>query len=208
MKNGGVHYLFVDSVFSKAEVYIHWDDIYVGEVLSSFLRIVYAQSILRFGGISVHASAVVLKKRAYLFMGKSGTGKSTHASLWLKCFAGCELLNDDNPVIKLIDNQVMAYGTPWSGKTPCYRNLSFPVAGMVRLRQACFNSFVRQKEVTAFITLLPGCSVLRENQNLYDALCDSLVTMTERVPVGVLNCLPDENAARVCLYGLDVQAGK
>ena len=48
-----------------------------------------------------HASVVTNKGLAYLFLGKSGTGKSTHSRSWLSYIAGTKLLNDDNPAIGL-----------------------------------------------------------------------------------------------------------
>ena len=104
----------------------------------------------------------------------------------------------DNPILRIQDGQVVAYGTPWSGKTPCYRNLSFPVDGMVRLRQAQTNRFTPCRGTEAFIQLLPGCSVIRQDRRLYEALCDTLVKMADMVPVGRLDCQPDEEAARLC----------
>ena len=40
--------------------------------------------LVDFGGIMLHSSAVAYKGEAYLFSANSGTGKSTHTSLWLK----------------------------------------------------------------------------------------------------------------------------
>ena len=45
---------------------------------SSFYR-----QLLGFDGMLLHASAVVVDDRAYLFTANSGTGKSTHTALWL-----------------------------------------------------------------------------------------------------------------------------
>ena len=57
-----------------------------------------------------------------MLLGKSGTGKSTHSRLWLKYIPDTKLLNDDNPAVRIMDNNtIMIYGTPWSGKTPCYK---------------------------------------------------------------------------------------
>ena len=139
---------------------IHWNERHAGEILSLLLRLVYSQAILYRNGIALHASVVALDGKGYLFMGNSGTGKSTHASLWIGLFPGCELLNDDNPVVRIEEEGVMVYGTPWSGKTACYRNQRFPVRGIVRLVQAPHNRFIRQEEVDAFITVLPGCCLL------------------------------------------------
>lgn len=196
--NGVVHCVHTDDRFTLATALLHRSDPRAGEVLCSMLRIVFSQAVLCRGGISLHASAVALNGKAYLFMGKSGTGKSTHAALWLRCFPGSSLLNDDNPVVCIVDGQAVAYGTPWSGKTPCYKNESFALGGIVRLVQAGANRFIPQEGVDAFITVLPGCSVIHKDTKLHEQLCNTLVRLTAQVPVGVLECLPDEEAARLC----------
>ena len=104
--------------------------------------------------------------------------------------------------VRRVGDGAVAYGTPWSGKTPCYRNLSYPIGGMVRLSQAPANRFVRRREVDAFVVLYPGCSVITDDERLNGALCDTLARLTERVTVGTLECLPDEAAARLCWQNL------
>lgn len=197
------HYAVSDSCFKRTDAYINKCDRYAGEVVSSLLRMVYSQAVIPYGGISVHASAVILDGKAYLFMGKSGTGKSTHSALWMKAFSGCELMNDDNPVITLDGEKVTASGTPWSGKTPCYRNISAPVGGIVRLKQAGFNKFLPLNAAGLFINLLPGCSVIRKSVSLQDEMHNTLARVSEHVRGGMMECLPDVEAAAVCRYGIE-----
>lgn len=197
-EQGSEHQMHTDRRFTQAQATINWSDPYAGAVLCSLLRIAFAQAVVYHRAVSIHASVVHLDGKAYLFMGKSGTGKSTHSALWQETFEGCELLNDDNPTLRLTDEGVMAYGTPWSGKTPCYKNSCFPLAGMVRLRQAQQNRYTEQKDITAFITVLPGCSVIRKDTQQYDTLCATLLEITEKVKVGTLECLPNKEAAMVC----------
>lgn len=197
-EQGSEHQMHTDRRFTQAQATINWSDPYAGAVLCSLLRIAFAQAVVYHRAVSIHASVVHLDGKAYLFMGKSGTGKSTHSALWQETFEGCELLNDDNPTLRLTDKGVMAYGTPWSGKTPCYKNSCFPLAGMVRLRQAQQNRYTEQKDITAFITVLPGCSVIRKDTQQYDTLCATLLEITEKVKVGTLECLPNKEAAMVC----------
>ena len=197
-EQGSEHQMHTDRRFTQAQATINWSDPYAGAVLCSLLRIAFAQAVVYRRAVSIHASVVHLDGKAYLFMGKSGTGKSTHSALWQETFEGCELLNDDNPTLRLTDKGVMAYGTPWSGKTPCYKNSCFPLAGMVRLRQAQQNRYTAQKDITAFITVLPGCSVIRKDTQQYDTLCATLLEITEKVKVGTLECLPNKEAAMVC----------
>lgn len=197
-QGGTLHVMQADRCFSVVSVFLHEEDKRAGHALSSLLRIAYSQAVLYRDAVSIHASAVFCENQAFLFMGKSGTGKSTHSALWLKYIPGTELLNDDNPTLRIVNGRVYAYGTPWSGKTPCYKPLSYPVGGMVRLKQASVNRFVRQQEVEAFIALFPGCCVIHQDAELRACLYDTLIRMVEQVPVGVLECRPDEEAALLC----------
>lgn len=197
-QGGALHVMEASRDFSTVRVYLHEGDKWIRHALSSLLRIAYSQAVLYWDAVSIHASAVFCEDRAFLFMGKSGTGKSTHSALWLKYIPGTELLNDDNPTLRIVEGNVYAYGTPWSGKTPCYKPLSYPVGGMVRLKQAPVNRFLRQKDVEAFITLFPGCCAIHQDAELRACLYDTLIRMVEQVPVGILECRPDEEAALLC----------
>lgn len=198
-EGGDVSYIMeADESFGSIRARVKWTDRYAGVALTSMLRIAFAQAILPHNAVSVHSSAVVCDGKAVLFMGKSGTGKSTHSALWIKHIPGTELLNDDNPIVRVVDGAVMVYGSPWSGKTPCYKNASAPVAAMVKLKQGLHNCFEHKSDVAAFVALLPGCSVLRSSTALNEALYETLGLVTETVCVGELECLPDEEAAVLC----------
>ena len=73
------------------------------------------------GAIAIHSSVLVKDDFAVLCLGESGTGKSTHTRLWREHIDGAFLLNDDSPFLRVEDGKVWAYGSPWSGKTPCYK---------------------------------------------------------------------------------------
>ena len=108
--------------------------------IDNALMILFALATAGQGVALFHSSTVSFGDKAYMFLGVSGTGKSTHSSLWLKYIEGTELLNDDNPVVRVgEDGTATVYGSPWSGKTPCYRNLSYPLGGIVLLSQAPYN---------------------------------------------------------------------
>ncbi|EJX08743.1 hypothetical protein EVA_03179 [gut metagenome] len=151
------------------------------------------------GCIAIHSSTICWNRRCVLFLGESGTGKSTHTKLWLKHIAGAHLLNDDSPVLRVLpDGAVWVYGSPWSGKTPCYRNEAYPVAGLVRLSQAPENRIRRLPVVQAFGALHPSCPPdFALDDRLYDPLCDTLNGVLLGAPVFHLACLPDEAAARL-----------
>lgn len=203
VENSIVHVMVADSIFDSAMAYLRPEDPSVGAVLSSMIRILYAQAVIEHDGVSVHASCVSQNGRSFLFLGKSGTGKSTHARQWLEAFPDCHLLNDDNPVLRIEGGRVMAYGTPWSGKTPCYKNECYPVAGIARLQQAATNRFALLDGPDAFVALLPSCSSIRQDAHLQESLHNTLIRVAELVTIGRMDCLPDREAARKCALSID-----
>ena len=145
-----------------------------------------------------HAAVVSRKGRGYMFLGKSGTGKSTHARLWLQHIEGTELMNDDNPVVRIIDGQAVVYGSPWSGKTPCYRNVSCPLAGIVLLSQAPYNKIHRVSGLEAYVSLVSSISGKRWDSRIADGLHHTENELVSTVPIWHLECLPDKEAATLC----------
>ena len=197
------HTMMVDACFSQETIYLDMDDTNISAVLSSMIHILFSQAILYYGGISVHASAVSFEGKGYLFLGKSGTGKSTHSRMWMNRFAACTLLNDDNPVIRIVDGEVKAYGTPWSGKTACYKNESVTVAGIVRLCQSADNRYTRIHEAEAFAAVLPSCSAILSDRKLTESLYDNVISVCEKTQIGHLECRPDTESAQLCYNNLN-----
>lgn len=168
-------------------------------------------SLLRFGlwvmfgvainplhAIAIHSSVIVKDGGAVMFLGESGTGKSTHTRLWRENIEGAKLLNDDSPIIRCVDGVPTVFGSAWSGKTPCYINKSFPIRGIVRLSQAPHNAMRRHSTIAALGALLPSCppSFAYDNE-LQDNICETLSEVLAKVPVYHLECLPDAAAAQL-----------
>lgn len=146
----------------------------------------------------VRSSAIVCNGRAVLFLGESGTGKSTHTRLWRENIAGAVLLNDDSPFIGFVDGRATAFGAPWSGKTPCYKQEHYPIAAIVRLSQAPHNAIRPLRSVHAIGALLPSLTpAFGYDDELQDRMLATLSKIISQVPVYHLECLPDAAAARL-----------
>ncbi|MDE7473761.1 MAG: hypothetical protein K2M68_09290 [Muribaculaceae bacterium] len=156
------------------------------------------------GTLLIHSSAVMFEDKAYLFQGKSGTGKSTHATLWVDNIAGAELLNDDNPVIRFgADGVAMAYGSPWSGKTPCYRNVKAPIGAMVRIVRDRENTLKRLAPLTAYASLTASVFYLPfMSDKLKEMRHKTIERLVGAVPCCEMHCRPDAEAAMTCMNGL------
>lgn len=186
--------------FEKATICINKDVSNIHVAFCQAIKIVYGMNIRKQNAFSFHASCVIKEGKAILFHAPSGTGKSTHSLQWMKAFPDTELLNDDHPIVRIWpDGRVIAYGSPWSGKTPCYKNLSAPVAAFVRINRAKENKIHRLRPVEAYASLMPSCtSKVKWNPEITEAQHQTLEKIISSVPCYQLDCLPNEDAARVC----------
>jgi hypothetical protein len=166
-------------------------------VLRFALWIAFGVAALHRQTVAVHASAIVYGGKSVLFLGESGTGKSTHTGLWLKHIPGTELLNDDSPFINASDG-IRVYGSPWSGKTPCYKPVQTPIAAIVRLRQAASNTIRRLNGLESIGALLPSCPPeFACDPALSGYIYNILSVVLQQTPVYSLACLPDAAAAEL-----------
>ena len=184
--------------FSQATIATRGEDAMRTFAVNNALMLVYAFSAAEMGTLLIHASVIKNNHRGYLFLGKSGTGKSTHSRLWLKHIANSELLNDDNPVITVGKDGATVYGSPWSGKTPCYKNDSAPIGAFVRIKQEPTNHIGREGALQAFAVLLPSMSTMKWDKRVHGGICDSVSRLIELTPLYTLGCRPDQEAAEVC----------
>ena len=197
-----MRYMALSPDFRRAALMLAPADPWAGFVIDSMLRIFFSQVAVLESSFLIHASAVVSESGAHLFMGKSGTGKSTHSSLWIRNFKDCSLLNDDNPLVTIgSDGVSTAHGTPWSGKTECWRNLCASLVSMTRLRQAPANVYTPLSDIEAFVAVMPGVSVISHCRWLYAMACDTISRLLPAVRVGLMECLPDDDAAIACRRG-------
>lgn len=147
-------------------------------------------------GFFLHASAVEVEHKAYLFSARSGTGKSTHTKLWQKHFGADKalIINDDKPAIKIEDHHCMVYGTPFSGKTDENLNRCAPLQGICMIERGSENKIWRIEAGEA-IPLLFQQTILPRNQQFIDLLFPMIETLLRQVPIYRMQCNISEEAA-------------
>lgn len=164
--------------------------------IDNSIMIAFAFCTARHDCLLMHSSVPVKDGRGYLFQGKSGTGKSTHCELWLEHIPGTERINDDNPVVRIMaDGTAWVFGSPWSGKTPIYKNVGYPIQGFLRLHQAPHNKIRRVSKLEGFASILSSCSTMIWDKPSYNAICDTISQIAAKVGNYDLECLPDRDAA-------------
>lgn len=198
--------LLCDADFTRGMLHIDAECQDVRFCIDNGLMLMYAFRTAPLMTLEMHAAVVVKRgdeAKGYLFLGHSGTGKSTHARQWLAAFEDAWLLNDDNPILRVMDNgEVRVYGSPWSGKTPCYKNESAPVGGIIKLSQAPENKIQTISLPQAYAYMLSSASGLKMEQTMADNMFETIKHIITHIPCYHLACLPNEEAARVCWVGV------
>lgn len=191
--------LQADKNFSTFRCALNGNDLMRSFGLNNAFMIAFAFSSSFHETLLIHASLVRHKGYGYAFTAKSGTGKSTHTGLWLRHIEGCDLMNDDNPIIRIIDNMPYIYGSPWSGKTPCYRNIKAKLGAITLIERSSENSVEKLSPVEAFVKILPACSSMKWDKTIYRNTYNNVIKLIECSDNNyILHCRPDKEAAIIC----------
>lgn len=188
--------LLTDIKYRKGTLII---DEYPKYAIDSALMVMYALSTATKSTLLFHSSVVMENGYGYMFLGKSGTGKSTHSQLWLDTIQGVALLNDDNPVVRTYPGGISyVYGSPWSGKTPCYKNDYSALGGIVMLGQAKKNKITRIDEEEAYTDIIMSVSGTRWDSRVKTGQHKTAMQLLHYVPLYHLDCRADREAAIIC----------
>ena len=156
----------------------------------------FYRQLLYFDGMMLHASAVELDGRAYLFSGPCGMGKSTHTRLWQQVFCeSAQIFNDDKPALRRLDDRWYAYGTPWCGKDGINQNKKIPLGGICFLKRGQENVIRRlsQREATSLV-ISQTMRRFKDTNNL-DLMLSHVGKLVQEIPVYELENRPEPAAA-------------
>lgn len=178
---------------------INYSDAYL-ETIAVHRKI--ADEMLNYDTILFHGSAIVMDGETYLFTAKSGTGKSTHTRLWREVFGErVYMLNDDKPLLKMTDNGIIVYGTPWDGKHRLSRNTSAPLKAVCFLERDTINHIQPMSARDAF-SIAWQQSYHPTEQTAAVKLLELLEKLLEQVKWHRLGCNMDTEAAKISYEGM------
>ena len=169
-------------------------------VLPSFCEVAcacraFCNEIWKYNAILFHSSVVEVNHRAVAFTAQSGTGKTTHTLLWKELLGDdLTIINGDKPIVRLLNDILYVYGTPWKGKE------SFGINAKSKLTDICFierdtvNSVEKFKKENAVdrifnqILLPKDASGLKKTLELVDLLLS-------KCNLWIIRCNTDISAA-------------
>lgn len=159
--------------------------------------------LIGFDGFMLHASAIEVEGKAYLFSADSGVGKSTHTRLWQEVF-GTErvsIINDDKPALRIINGVWHACGTPWCGKDGQNRNCCVPVEGICFLERAEQNSISPYGDHDIVYRILSQ-TYRSANMQINAKLLELLANLIDSVKLWHLCCNMEHEAARIAFEAM------
>lgn len=146
----------------------------------------------------MHCSAISYKGNAILFTAPSGTGKSTHSRLWKKHFGDdVDMINDDKPLLRIIDGKIYACGTPWDGKHHLSNNVMLPVKAIVVLSQSRENVIGKASKQELLYHIL-NQTIRPENPVLMNKALAFIEKMIRAIPAYKLGCNISDEAVTTC----------
>lgn len=166
----------------------------------------FYHKLLDFNGFMLHASAVAMNNKAYLFSAKSGTGKSTHTELWQRYFGEDRalIINDDKPAICFIDNQFYVYGTPWSGKSDKNIDIKVPLHSIIFIEQAKEN-WINKIDTRQAIKLILEQTLRPKDVEKMDGLLVLLDKLLKTIPIYKMGCDISKNAVELAYNTLRIE---
>lgn len=151
-----------------------------------------------------HGSALALDGNGYIFTAPSGTGKSTHSRLWAEHFGErCTIINDDKPLLKVNENQLLCYGSPWNGKHRIDSNIVVPVKAIVYLTRDSFNHIEKKRAIDLFDKLFLQTfrpDGIAKREKVFSLLAESV----KLVDIYQLGCTMDPQAAVIAYEGMNL----
>lgn len=148
-------------------------------------------------GLIFHCSAVMVDDGAYLFTAPSGTGKSTHTRLWRELLGDkAVMINDDKPIIRLIDGEFYVYGTPWMGKHNLGTNARAKLKAICKIRQEKENTIEKIQPAQMLVMVLNQTLRPEKLENM-DKLLDLIEKMLASAKLYSLGCNISKEAAEL-----------
>ena len=177
----------------------HFSDDYL-ETLAVYRKI--ADEMLEYNTILFHGSVVSVDNIGYLFTAKSGTGKSTHTKLWRELFKERAIMvNDDKPLLRVTENGITAYGTPWNGKHRLSTNIGVPLNAICVLERSDENHIEKVIAESVYNMLVQQVYRPQNPQKLLKTL-QLIDVLADSVKLYILGCNMDISAAETAYNGM------
>jgi hypothetical protein len=107
-------------------------------------------------GIILHSACISTGGKGFLFSGVSGSGKSTISEIWQRDNT-VEVLTDERVIIREINGELWAFGTPWHGTAQIHKNMGIPIEKIFFIKHSKLNRAIPISKRAAASRLMVRC---------------------------------------------------
>lgn len=158
-----------------------------------------------YGRLLMHGSVLAVDGRGYMFTARSGTGKSTHVRLWRELFGKrAVMVNDDKPLLHVMQDGVRVFGTPWDGKHRLSNNINVPLQAICILTRSTDNH-IREIQPSEALEMLLQQTYHPEDPLALLEVLGLLDTLSRHVRFYILGCNMNPEAAEVSARGMGIE---
>lgn len=153
----------------------------------SFLRIIYSVLLARVNGALLHAAGIKRGRLGYIFIGVSGSGKTTISGL-----AKDIVLSDELIAIRKLNGEFVVFSTPFWGEF---------VSGKVKAEAMLEEAYILVKDTENFLKPLKrfsaaqeilGCTFFFGPENFTGSVFDLCLDLTSEVEIKELHFRPTD----------------
>lgn len=156
-----------------------------------------AEKLFEYKTILFHGSVIAVDGKGYLFTAKSGTGKSTHTRLWREMLGDrAVMVNDDKPFLRVMDDHIQVYGSPWNGKHGLGNNIDVPLKAICILERGEQNE-ISQIPAKEAVPMLLQQSNRPQNAQQLPKYLELLESITQKTSFYRLKCNMEPEAALI-----------
>lgn len=141
----------------------------------------------------LHASYIIIGRKAILFTAPSGTGKSTQARFW-RDERGAEIINGDRVLVTRRDGVFYANGIYACGTSGICHNRTAPIAAVILLEQGDENEQSKIAPRKLFLRILCECSYDMKDLEQYEKITELVSDMINSVPTLCYRCRKSPDA--------------
>ena len=157
--------------------------------IDTVLRIVHTLILAKESGFLLHASSAIRGKKAFLFSGVSGAGKTTISRL---APADVQLLTDEISYVREVSSLYQAFGTPFAGELArSGENCHAPISTLLFLEKGPSNRRTPITKSEAVRRLMRNILFFAEDPALVNHVFRTACKFVESVPVETLVFVPD-----------------
>src|SRR5215469_380300 len=159
--------------------------------IDAILRIVHSLIQAGQGGFLLHGASAIRNRKAFLFSGVSGAGKTTISRL---APPDATLLTDEISYVRCESGKYFACGTPFAGELAALgENAQAPVERLFFLAKGAENRIEPIGQADALRMLLRNILFFADDSELVGKVFRTACEFLDRVPVSRLTFYPDEH---------------